>query len=67
MGWLGASGLHSPGDYLWAVDAMDAHATSIPDLLPGAAYFFAVTAHDVSDFQSDFSVEHAFIAPNVQP
>ena len=51
----------NPGDYTWAMDAMDAPAVEIPYLEPEAAYFFAVTSYDSNGVQSDFSSEVAFI------
>jgi hypothetical protein len=50
-----------PGEYLWAMDAMDSNSATISDLLPGVAYFFAVTAYNREGEQSDLSSETAYI------
>jgi hypothetical protein len=55
----------SPDAYDWVMDAMDYSTVSIPELTPGSAYFFAVTAYDQKGAQSDFSLQAAAITPAV--
>jgi len=55
----------SPDSYDSVIDAMDYTAVSIPELKPGSAYFFAVTAYDQNGAQSDFSLQVAAITPAV--
>ena len=55
----------SPDAYDWAMDAMDYTTVSIPELKPGSAYFFAVTAYDQKGAQSNFSLQAAAITPAI--
>jgi hypothetical protein len=55
-----------PEDYRWVLDAMDYNAVRMPDLKPGRAYFFAVTAYDSAGVQSPFSTEAVVITPETQ-
>ena len=53
-----------PGEYLYAMDAMDDTGLIIPGLRPGVTYFFSVTAYDRDGEQSDYSFETAYITPD---
>jgi hypothetical protein len=49
--------------YPFVIDVGPATSCSVPDLIPGASYFFAVTAYSDLGIESNFSSEIAYTCP----
>jgi hypothetical protein len=50
----------SSRDYTWIIDAGNKVSATIPGLQPGPTYYFAVTAYDIENNESDFSKEISY-------
>ncbi|HLH54281.1 MAG TPA: fibronectin type III domain-containing protein [Verrucomicrobiae bacterium] len=53
--------------YTNMVDVGDATTVTIPGLIPGTTYYFAVTAYDSSGLESPFSGEISYTVPTAPP
>jgi hypothetical protein len=54
-------------DYTTVVDIGNNTTAVVPGLVPGAVYFFAVTAYDANNVESPFSGEIAYTVPASAP
>ncbi|MEE4266344.1 MAG: fibronectin type III domain-containing protein, partial [Desulfobacteraceae bacterium] len=54
----------SSGNYSHDIDVGNHTSCSISDLQEGKKYYFAATAYNTSDVESDYSIELPYIIPN---
>ena len=52
------------GNYLYYIDAGNQTSYTVSDLEPNQVYYFAATAYDMDNNESDFSEEITYLVPN---
>ena len=54
---------YASGDYTFSADVGNQTTYTVTDLIPGMTYYYAATAYDTDDLESDYSDEVVYIVP----